>query len=195
MTLLFLDTETGGTVDGVSVLTITLTAFRFETDKIIKISELDLKVRPDDSMYVINPEALVVNKIDLIAHHKDAITYTEAGRQIYDYLSLLNREIPIGKPTVVGQNVQFDLNHIFKSKIISKASWQSLTDIRIIDTVAISRFAQVLGLIPASQSLSLSKLATFLGIEMDTNRLHTSSYDNEITAKVLFELGKLLNVS
>lgn len=189
--LIFLDTETGGIPNGVSILTITISQIEFSNNKIINHSNLDIKCLPDDNLVLVSPEALSVNKIDLVEHSKTAISYKDAGREIYKYLSTLSQSH--GKLTLVGQGIQFDLRHLFDQKIISEASFYNFVDRRVIDIISISKFAQELGKIPKDQSISLANIAKYLKIPVDQSALHTSLGDNLLAAKVLFELGKLFN--
>lgn len=190
MTLLFLDTETGGLYDDTSILTITLTTYRFGTTRIFKVAELDLCCKPDDGVYRVEPEALGVNGINLMTHDRSAKTYTEAGRAIYTFLS---EQMKGEKNRLVlcGQKVLGDLNRIFGAKIISEGTWDQFVDVRPIDTISIGKFACLCGLLPENQSLSVTNMAKALGIEVDKSKLHTSAYDNEVTAKILFALRDL----
>jgi len=190
MKILFLDTETGGLTSDVSVLSISLTLTNFEETKIKKIGGLSLNCRPDDGAYTIFPEALAVNKIDLQEHRANSVTYSTAGRKIYAFLREVYTQ-DLQKPLLCGQNIQFDLEHTFRVGIISRDSFFNYVDKRILDTLTISQFAVFCGLIPKGNSLSLNKLASYLGVEANKEQLHNAEYDNIVTAKILLKLRNL----
>jgi DNA polymerase III epsilon subunit-like protein len=191
MNVLFVDTETGGIPEGVSILSIALTLYNFERHRITQLDELNLWCKPNDNLYVIDPEALKVNGIDLAQHREKALSYKDTGTAIYEFLQKAYK-YENRKPTVAGQGVQFDLDHIWRSGIISKAVWREMTDIRLIDVIGIAKLCVLEGLIPPGQSLSLGKLAEHLGIETDYTQLHTANYDNEVAALVLNKLRLML---
>lgn len=194
MTLLFIDTETGGLIDDVSILQISLFACRFGKKKIHTVDELTFYCRPDNSVYKVDPDALEVNQIDLLFHKKNSYTYLESEKLILDFLKKIN-EGETSKPTLAGQGILYDLDHLSNQKIISKETWRRYTDVRTLDLLSIGRFLQFSGLIPETQSLSLSKIATHLGVSVDESRLHTADYDNYLAAEVLFEYRDLVNKS
>ena len=61
------DTETGGLISGVALLT---SHFLVLDNDLKVLDELELTTKPNNGHYVIAPEALEVNKINLIEHHK-----------------------------------------------------------------------------------------------------------------------------
>ncbi len=191
MNLLFLDTETGGISTEHSVLTLTFTECTFEADKILRKSRLSVSVKPNNSIYRVNPEALNINGINLIEHSKSAVFYKEAESLIVDYIKQRFEANNRNKLVLVGQNIQFDLDHLITPSIINPDSFYRYVDRRVIDIVSISQFAKLCGLIPMDQSLSLSTLAQHLNIPINELKLHTAEYDNDLAATVLFTLRNL----
>ncbi len=184
MTLLGLDTESGGISVDCDLLQINLSVIN---DNFEIVDKLSLDVKPDPyngrtSYQNIEAEALRVNKIDLAQHDLTAITYKESKPIIYNWLQ--NAYSQYGSLTPFGQNVQRDIN-IITRYTISTDSWFNFCDRRVIDTISLGKFAQMLGIIPMSQSLSLSKVTKYLGIEVDESLLHTAEYDVALGAKYI----------
>lgn len=190
MTLLFIDTETGGISLDCSILTVTLTALRFGDTKIFPVDKLDLKVKPNDGIYRIQPGALKVNGIDLVEHDTTAITYKDASERITQFLIKLNTG-ESRRPTLCGQHVIFDLDHLLNSGVVDRDLWRKKVDPRYIDILCLAKFAMLSGDIPEGQSLKLIDLVHFFNIPVDASRLHTSDYDNELAAQVLFAFKKM----
>lgn len=191
MNLLFLDTETGGIPLGHSVLTVTFTELNFTDTTINQVSELDLKVIPDNFVMTINPEALNINGINLVEHAREAITYSAANKKIIQYLAERYKENQ-AKLLLVGQNINFDLQHLNTCNIINDFDLYRYTDRRVLDIMGVSQFAKFCGKIPIEQSVSLASIAKHLGIDIDKTKLHSAKYDNHLAAVVLFKLRKLL---
>lgn len=191
MTLLSLDTETGGLTSDHSVLTITLKTFRFGRSRIFPHKQLHILCKPDDGVYRVDPRALTVNGIDLIEHSKEAVPYAEARFRILQYLKEINKG-ERNKPVLFGHKVEFDKNHLMSSGIVEEKDWRKFVDVREIDTVDVAKFLVFCGLIPETQSLKLSDLAEFLGVTIKTDKVHTSEYDVELAAEVLFALKRMV---
>ena len=186
MVLLGIDTEGGGLELEYSLLTLNMVVYN---DQFKKLSELDLKLKPDDGMYKVNAEALEINRIDLVEHSRTAITYKSSKTVIYNWLNEMYNTY--GLMTPFGQAIQRDedLIHYYT---LSKNTWQNFVDRRCIDTVSISKFLQLIGKLDSDQSLSLSNLAEYLGVEIDEHLVHTAAYDVELGAELLKKQIKLV---
>jgi DNA polymerase III epsilon subunit-like protein len=191
MKLLFIDTETGGIPVGVSVLTATFTFFSIETPNLEKLAELDVTCKPNDNLYTLDPEALMVNRIDLVEHRIKAKPYAQSTKEIVQFLAKLSSEEK-KKLTLCGQNLTFDLDHLNGSGLLPSSTLFQYVDRRVIDIISLSKTAQLLGLLPEAQSLSLSKLAEFFNIPLEDSKTHSSSYDNFIAAQVYAYLIELI---
>ena len=93
-----LDIETGGIGDDKSLLT---AYFAILNDSLAIDAELDLRLIPDDGIYHVDPQGLIVNGIDLAKLSREAITYKDAKTKLYNflnmnYLSGNTRFIPLG---------------------------------------------------------------------------------------------------
>lgn len=186
---LFLDTETGGIgCDQYSLLT----AYFYLTDENFeKKSEFPLWVKPDNGIYKVCGEAMEVNKIDLKEHDKIAITYTEAGKALYNWLDVMTNGGK-NKLTVVGHNVAGDRNDIVQT-LISRGTWDKFCSYRLRDTQTIACYLIDCGVIPNDVSGSLKSLVEYFKIESIDDAFHDAKYDTLQTVKVyqaLVDLGK-----
>jgi hypothetical protein len=204
MNILAIDTESGGVEPENSLLTVyfklvttnkkLLTSEFPDVDKnspFKVLSVLDLKLKPDDGNYNVTAQGMGVNGINLAAHDKAAITYKNSKGTIYDWLQRNSHDY--GYITPMGQGVRRDIN-LITSYTISDKSWDSFVDRRVIDTVDIGKFAQLIGLIPENVSLSLSVLCEYLGINVDEKLLHTAEYDVELNLNLLEWYYEMLKI-
>jgi hypothetical protein len=78
------DNETGGLNPETSLLT---TYFAILDGNFNKIDELELLLKPNNNEpYVIEPQGLEINKINLIEHDKVAVPYSMGGQQLFKLL-------------------------------------------------------------------------------------------------------------
>lgn len=183
---LAMDVETGGFGKDKSLLT---AYFAVLNEQLEVISELDLKLIPDDGIYVVTPQALEVNKLNLVNLGQEAIPYKEARTIFYRFLGN-NYE---GEQLVpLGQNVNFDLEFI-TDVIISKGSLEQFVSRRPVDTMYIAIFLKELGLLPVDQSVSLASLTEYFKVTAEGN-LHEAKYDTLITIEVYKALKNLARV-
>ena len=191
MTLLGIDTETTGLLPESQLLTLYMGVV---DDNFKIIQSLDLKIKPDPingrTVYShIEVEALAVNKIDLIDHDKLAITYKQAKTIVYKWLEEMYSLY--GYLTPFGNMVQGDVDKIFEC-LISRGAWDNFCDRRVIELSGIGKTLQLMGKIPETQSLSLSKISKYFEMQVDDNLLHTAKYDVEVGAFVLKKYLDLL---
>jgi hypothetical protein len=167
---LAVDNETGG-FEGTSLLTSYLAVL--DSDMNI-LGELDLAVRPDNGIYCVEAGGLAVNKINLIEHDKIALSYSEAGKRLREFLLAwsLGGEI---KLIPFGHNVTFDV--IGLRVLLSRANLEQYTSYRKFDTAVIAQFLKFCGKIPEDVSGSLGSLATYFNIDADPATLHTAKGD------------------
>ena len=191
MTLLGIDTETTGLLPESQLLTLYM---GIVDDNFKIIQSLDLKIKPDPingrTVYShIEVEALAVNKIDLIDHDKVAITYKQSKTIVYKWLEEMYSLY--GHLTPFGNMVQGDVDKICEC-LISRGAWDNFCDRRVIELSGIGKTLQLMGKIPETQSLSLSKISKYFEMQVDDNLLHTAKYDVEVGAFVLKKYLDLL---
>lgn len=186
--LLAYDLETGGLDEEQhSVLT---GCWVVLDSKLNKLDSLSLRIKPDDgNPYRVTAGALSVNKINLVSHDKLAISESNAGEALYDFLkkNLGDRK---GKFISVGHNIPFD-EAFLTSSILSKSLWLKFVSHHKLDTVSIAKFLILKGKLPKDTSLKLENLAKTLGIEVKESNLHDSTYDTNLTIEVLKRLLEL----
>lgn len=199
---LVMDCETGG-FEGTSLLSF---YFGVLDENFNVLDELDLLLRPKDHIYHINPEALEVNKIDLIAHDKIAIPYAEGGTKLFEFLQR-NSAVPkyfiptvpnahdkvlyeftIEKLEPLGHNVSGDIRRV-KEDLISPGSWDKFVSYRVQDTGTVGNFLKKQGKIPKEISGSLSSYCDYF--KVDRTQAHTAKGDVLMTAAVYKEMLKL----
>ncbi len=189
--LLGLDCETTGLHVDADILTIYLGVVDQEY-KIIQSLDLKVKPNPDDgrSVYSVEPDALRVNKIDLLEHDKNAVTYDEASKLIYQWLQSMYQLF--GKLVPFGNNVQSDID-IVNRLILRKKSWNNFVSPIVIELSTLGQFNNFL--LHERKSLSLSNVAKQFGIEIDEKRLHTAEYDVILGAEVLQKYANMFACS
>ena len=172
MNLIAIDCETGGLLPEHSLLTaaIVKAELKIAERKLIFGDFLDIKVKPEDGNYFINPEALRVNGINLVRHDEEAMPYHEGGKLIHEFLSKGTHQV------IVGHNVQGDVDAIIRN-CISKDTFYQNVNYNVIDTLSIANHLKALGHIPQYQKLKLVELARFFKIPVAEKKLHTAYYD------------------
>jgi hypothetical protein len=195
MTLLGIDLETTGLHESANILT---SYFGVLDNNFKVIQSLDLKLKPDinkderggRSIYSIQVEAMNVNKIDLLDHDSVAISYKEAKPIVYKWLEEMRSLY--GELTPFGNMVRGDISKICEC-LLSRGSWDNFCDRRIIELSSLGKTLQLLGKIPETQSLSLSQISKYFGLQVDEDLLHTAKYDVEVGVFVLKKYMELMS--
>ena len=173
---LFVDTETGGLDTSFSLLTVAAAV----TDKDFNVlSKTCFGVKPP--LYVIDPGAIRVNKINLAEHAGNSLSLEMASVQFIEFLQdnfiACNRR----KLIPAGHNVKFDLDFIW-SYLLPESSWREFCTHPALDTAVLARFFSDAGLIPPSFNLvALRDL-----FDIQTGEAHSA--ENDVMATI--ELAK-----
>ncbi len=187
MSYIVLDCEMGSVDLEYSLLSIYIMAF---DDNFQKIDELSLDIMPDDGKFVVQGEAMGVNKIDLYAHSLKAKPYKEAGTILYKWLDKLTDGGKV-KMTPIGHGIYGDIKFIQKY-LISRGSWEKYVSYRNLDTGGVCQFLKSCGMFPEDVSGSLTSLAKYFNIPVNENDTHDAKYDTILTYEVFLKLRKLL---
>lgn len=174
------DCETGGIEIENSLLTAYFVVLADDLTTIL--GELDLKIKPDNKQpYVVQAEALGINKIDLIKHDAEAITLSQASTLLYEFLKLHSGE---GKSKLipVGHNVVFDEEFIH-AHMLKKTRWNQFVSYRRLDTGTVAEFFRLTGAIPKDVKGALGEIASYYGIAHAN--AHNAKADTLTTVKVL----------
>jgi len=170
--LLFVDTETGGLdPQKHSLLT---AAFAVWEDGFI-IDTLEVKIAHEE--YVVTPKAMEINQIDLREPRGDSYSF-ESAMRIKTFIAAHFGE---DKPTLVGQNVGFDIG--FLKELFIPYMYEIVFSHRSIDTASVMRFLQTSGL-TALQGSGLDDAIKHYNIQLSEEDRHTSLGDVLATVEV-----------
>lgn len=190
------DCETGGTIPEASLLSLSgvVTNHKLEV-----LDTINLKIKPNDSVYRLTANSIAINNINIVEHDKTALTEAEASNEFYNFVcknSIGSEDSEKLIPT--GHNVNFDIkfvkNHLLKPDIHEGDKWERFFTYRSMDTAAVAQFLILAGKLPDTIDGSLKSLANFFDI--DYSKAHDAEIDVEITLNVLKKLiGLVGNVS
>jgi DNA polymerase III epsilon subunit-like protein len=176
------DCETGGSRDK-DVSLLTLYGLTLD-EKLNPLDSIDLYVAPEDGVYRIEAEALEVNNIVLVEHHKRAVKSSMASAAFIKFL--LKTESNQKKLVPVGHNVEYDVT--FAKKLVGEQWWGAGFTKRTLDTAGIARFLQLGKLIDVPNP-TLENLSAYFKIPYINS--HTAAGDVHLTLEVLRAMIKL----
>jgi hypothetical protein len=185
--ILSIDCETGGLGLDKSLLSISMI---FCTDDCNPVEIFNLNLKPNDGVYHCTGEALGINKINLVEHDANAVTYKEAGTLIYWQLNRHYGEN--GHIKVLGKNVYFDLLAVW-DKLIARATWEQFCSYQVIDISSVWAFLEHSGIVPHLEKTSLTSIADYLQVKYNQEDLHTAQGDamlNIMVYQTLIDVAK-----
>jgi DNA polymerase III alpha subunit (gram-positive type) len=180
-----IDNETGGLDPETSLLTSYMAAL---DENLNVLDDLDLTLKPNNEIYCVEAGGLAINKIDLVEHQKDAITYSAAGQLLRNWL-IKHSEDKAVKLIPFGHNVTFDVLSIHKY-LLNRATFEQYTSYRKFDTAVIAQFLKYASKLPEDLSGSLESLAKYFGVLALEN--HTARGDVLTTISVAKAMKGLL---
>lgn len=164
-----------------------LTAYFVILDNSLNIIDtFDLKLK--HSCYNITVKALTINHIDLIKHDSQSITIKEAKIKFLDFLLKNKTQY---RYTLIGHNINFDIQFLKNSGIINENDYSNLISCNTIDTIVIGQFLKLTNHINTTQSLSLLSLCKMANIEINGNA-HEAKTDILMTIELLKYYKNLL---
>jgi len=186
MKLVITDVETGGLDPAYhSLLSIAMVMYDTERGegrggKITSVYTAD--VLPVTGTYHVSPEALQVNKIDLLQHSKEAKKPETVIQEIIHWVSTYAED---EQPVIAGWNVQFD--YAFLKEFLGRDVFAHLFSFRTVDLHAIIAYKAIRGEVPYTRSLE--KTARYFGIlRSGRKQLHSAYFDAIITVQLLRKL-------
>ena len=185
-TFLAFDTETGGKTHETSLLE---AYFMVLDEEFNFIDELHLLVQPNDGNFVVISEALAINKIDLVEHAKNAMSYRLAEGELFEFLKTYTNDFEI-KLTPLGHNVDFDIGFI-NAHLMAKMHWDRFVSYGAEDTSIVGRYLKRVGKIPSDVRMSLKGLSEYFGITSDES-FHRAKGDTVRTVMVYKAMVELL---
>lgn len=176
-----LDGEMGGRDLKYSLLQ---SSFIISDENFHVLSTLHLNLKPDDGIYILNADAMNINKIDIVKHDKIAIPYKTAKGILYNFLKTNTNNCQL-KLVPVGHAINGDIDFITKY-LLSEGTWHQFCTYHVIDTSIILQFLRACGKMPFDCDGSLSALAKYFKINQDADdeKFHTSMFDAEVTGKI-----------
>lgn len=191
MAYLLMDTETGGLSESNTILT---AYFAVVNDSLDIVDELSLSLKPDDNNYIYTDEALKINGIDLIEHHKSAIFYSDARIKLAKFLC---EHVPMGSTKLIplGHNVTFDLKMI-DAQLLNldtngylTPAWRDYVSEVVEDTMVMGKALKEQRRLPDALSNALGSYAEYFLIR--TFGLHDAKIDCNTTLQVYKKLKGL----
>lgn len=183
------DCESGGIGKDISLLSVHFAAC--DEDWNI-LDELDLIVKPnavDDTgstLYSVTASALSINNIDLIAHDKSAMTYSQAGQVLRDFL-VKNSQSGKIKLQPMGKNIGGDVKWV-NDHILGAKTFNQYVSYRHYDITGVVTYLKRTGRLDRFAPESLSKLAEYFDIKAEW---HTARGDNMAGIEVMRKLESL----
>jgi hypothetical protein len=180
---LAIDNESGG-IEGCSLLTTYLAAL--DEDMSI-LGELELFVRPNDGKYVVEGQGMSVNNINLVEHDEKAISYSEAGKRLREFIIQWSEN---GKTKLLplGHGVAWDVREL-NTYLLKHENWEQFVSYRKLDTSAIAQFLKTLEIIPSTVTGGLGSLTAYFGI---LHEAHTAKGDVLATIAVFRAMKDLI---
>ncbi len=164
MKLLFVDTEYSHPD---CLLTGALVVFEYRTNKVVDSYQFGLKY----DTYLVNVEALQVNRIDILEHDKVALGKEQIEHEIKQFLKkhstvITPPMIDTKKLIAVGHGIRGDIKQIKAN--FPNCKWNEYVKSNPIDTVDLYRYKQVFSGEDLDNSISLQSLAKGVKYEAHT---------------------------
>lgn len=174
---LFIDTETGGLTTDYSLLTVSAIIadkdFNFVCGGTVD-DTLYLEIRHDT--YVVTPEALSINKLDLIHHSACGLKPDQARDKFAAFLSQAYQRCGRNKLVPAGHNVAYDLDFIWQH-LMPKNDWKKFCTYPALDTAIIARFLNAVHILDAQ--FKLTDVCAAFGVAIEN--AHHAEADNKAT--------------
>lgn len=190
MRYFFYDTETGGPTADTSLLTL----YGVVTDKNFnELDSIDLKMEPDDGVYLVKAAALDWNKIDLVEHAKVAVPYSTARAQLSQFLRNNNHNMGMEGEILLhsaGWNNSWD-NDVLKKQLLP--DFEIFFSRHRLDVAGLAVLLKSMGRLPADFHISLVNLGEHYKLDF-LDRAHDAKSDIWMTLSVLKCMLKDLNL-
>jgi DNA polymerase-3 subunit epsilon/ribonuclease T len=184
MEMLVIDTETTGLYPKINkTLTVGLLYTDIEKDFLKIINSKHILVKHEN--YNVDPEALIVNKINLNEHHKIALSSHKACKKINNFIEKNNLQ----KTTLLGHNINFDIR--FLQELFKQGDSISLLPKEYTDTMHLWDYMKRKNLISFQLRNNLQTLAEFFNV--DYTKSHSALGDCQITANVYQKMINMLS--
>lgn len=173
------DTETGGIYPEQHSLLEVAFVVLDENLKVLDSLVMKLKDKETNATYKVTPGALAINKVNILEHNKESITYEQGKVKLLNFLEK-NKEV---KFTPLGHNIAFDFGFVY-ANLMPKEQLDKYVDYHAVDTSVIGNYLKDKGIGPSGRKYSLKHWATFFGMEVDEKDLHSALDDVILTIEV-----------
>lgn len=180
------DCETSGVSETSNLLTI---SFLILDKDLIQKDSLNISLK-QTSGYNIYPEALQINRIDIIKHHQSSSDLQTSRKILLDFL---NKNKGSYNLIPIGHNIAFDIRFIKSSGLLTDREYSNFISCNPVDTLIVAQFLKTCGKLNQKQSLSLINLCNHFKLDSYKNSEHTSEYDIKMTIKLLHCLKSICN--
>jgi DNA polymerase III epsilon subunit-like protein len=180
------DCETSGVSEASNLLTI---SFVILDKDLIQKDSLNISLK-QTSGYNIYPEALQINRIDIIKHHQSSSDLQTSRKILLDFL---NKNKGSYNLIPIGHNIAFDIRFIKSSGLLTDREYSNFISCNPVDTLIVAQFLKTCGKLNQKQSLSLINLCNHFKLDSCKNSEHTSEYDIKMTIKLLHCLKSICN--
>ncbi len=178
--LLIIDTETGG-LDPSKYSILSLGAVVWEDGELLG----EFSVAIAEPEIITEPEAMAINKIDIVSHRETAVAPADAVKSLLTFLSSkFPNKHPNDRITLCGHNIIFDVSFMKRLFRMSGSSFEDYFSHRVVDTASIVRFLILAGLIPIDRAKSTLAF-DFFGVTISPAERHTAIGDARATARLM----------
>jgi DNA polymerase III epsilon subunit-like protein len=184
MQYLVIDTETGGLEENCSLLSLGLVLCDNDLNT---VESQHMKFKPDNDLYIVTAQGLGVNKIDIVQHDTEAVTYKLGATNLYSHLYRWS-DGGKNKLIIVGKQVDGDIKRVCKY-ILNPNTWNNFCSCMVIDINAIFLLLQHNRVYPSDMNGSLDELLTYYQFP-DPIHLHDALFDAKATLFVFREMCK-----
>ncbi len=187
---LFFDCETGGLHPQYSLLTLAAVAVDKHFEPLFNgaaASSLYLQIR--HPAYLVTPEALTINKIDLVHHSAIGTPLGDAQEKFERWLSNVCAHVG-GKLIPAGHNVSFDLKFVWE-QLLPSDQWHKYCDYHTYDTMTMAAGLRAAGKIEAGRRLKLGALCEYFAIPLED--AHNAMADTRATIELARAFADMLN--
>lgn len=188
--LLFTDVETGG-LDCSRHSLLTVSFVLVQDNQIIETKEWYIKPKHG---YVVEAEALKVNRIDIVKHDEIAKPAFDCANGIIKYLESLFKKYN-NKLILAGQNTIFDINFIkeFMDWNRDLEKFNEYVSHRYVDIMSLAIVLNQNGVLNLF-SYKLEEMIKYFNIEVDEKDRHTATGDAIAAFKVYLKLIGLMKL-
>lgn len=180
------DVETTGLQTHCNLLTV---CFVMLDRNLEKLDSLNISLKQENGYYVF-PEAMGVNKIDIVKHHSTSMDLINARQILHSFIKKYKKQYAL---ITIGHNVSFDIKFILASGLLTESEYYRSFGRNPIDTLTIAQFLKVCGTIPEKQSLSLTHLCKTYKLTKNENLQHSAEYDTNMTIDLLKYFRSMTN--